>query len=44
MVEAGIDEELRNILMSHADEKPEYGDGGSIGFRAEMLGRMVLST
>ena len=32
MVEAGVDEELRNILMGHADEKPEYGDGGSIEF------------
>lgn len=37
MIEAEIDTELRKILMGHADERPKYGDGGSLAFRREQL-------
>jgi integrase len=37
MIEAEIDTELRKILMGHADERPKYGDGGSLAFRRDQL-------
>lgn len=37
MLEAGIDYGLRCELMGHVNERPKYGDGGSMGFRREQL-------
>lgn len=38
MKEAGIDVELRMLLMGHDNSRPEYGTGGSMNYRrAEML-------
>jgi hypothetical protein len=37
MLEAGIDYGLRCELMGHVNERPKYGDGGSMAFRREQL-------
>lgn len=37
MLEAGIDYGLRCTLMGHKNDRPEYGDGGSIRFRRDEL-------
>lgn len=37
MIEAEIDAELRKILMGYADERPKYGDAGSLAFRRDQL-------
>jgi len=42
MKEAGIDEELRRILMGHAIDRPRYGVGGSLSWRLENLTRIAL--
>ena len=42
MKEAGIDEELRRILMGHAIDRPRYGVGGSLSWRQENLQRIAL--
>lgn len=42
MKEAGIDEELRRILMGHAIERPKYGSGGSLAWRRDELIKIAL--
>ncbi|MBL1241888.1 MAG: tyrosine-type recombinase/integrase [OCS116 cluster bacterium] len=44
MIEAGIDDEMRDMLMGHSDPKdrPRYGERGSIEFRAKLLAGMAL--
>jgi len=42
MLEAGLDNDLRYTLMGHKNERPEYGDGGSIEFRRNELLKIVL--
>ena len=42
MKEAGIDEELRRLLMGHAIERPRYGMGGSLSWRRDNLARIAL--
>ena len=42
MIEAGIDTELRKLLMGHADERPKYGDGGAMAFRRDELMKIVF--
>ena len=37
MLEAGIDNDLRMLLMGHANSRPAYGDGGSMSFRRDEL-------
>lgn len=42
MLEAGLDNDLRCTLMGHKNERPEYGDGGSMEFRRDELLKIVL--
>ncbi|PCI86667.1 MAG: hypothetical protein COB24_09045 [Hyphomicrobiales bacterium] len=44
MIEAGIDDEMRDMLMGHSDPKdrPRYGERGSIEYRAKLLGSMTI--
>jgi integrase len=42
MKEAGVDEELRRILMGHAIERPRYGIGGSLEWRRNELLKIEL--
>ena len=42
MLEAGIDYGLRCLLMGHANDRPDYGDGGSLAFRRDQLQRIAL--
>lgn len=42
MKEAGLDMELRMILMGHRLDRPQYGSGGALAWRRDELGRMVL--
>jgi integrase len=42
MKEAGIDEELRRILMGHTLDRPKYGSGGGLAWRRDELLKMVL--
>lgn len=37
MLEVGLDYGLRCTLMGHKNNRPEYGDGGSLGFRRKEL-------
>ena len=37
MLEAGLEYDLRCTLMGHKNERPDYGDGGSMGFRRDEL-------
>ena len=37
MKEAGIDYELRCLLMGHEHDRPKYGDGGSLAYRQSEL-------
>jgi integrase len=41
--EAGIDEELRRILMGHAIDRPKYGSGGSLEWRQAELQKIELA-
>jgi len=41
--EAGIDEELRRILMGHAIDRPKYGSGGSLKWRHAELKKIELA-
>ncbi|OJJ11475.1 hypothetical protein BKI51_06945 [Alphaproteobacteria bacterium AO1-B] len=43
MKEAGLDYELRCLLMGHALSRPDYGDGGSLSWRQSQLKRIELS-
>ena len=42
MLEAGLEYDLRCTLMGHKNERPEYGDGGSLEFRRSELNKIVL--
>ena len=42
MKEAKIDEELRRILMGHALDRPEYGEGGSLELRRDAMLKVAL--
>lgn len=39
---AGLDEELRRILMGHAINRPRYGAGGSLEWRRDEMLRIAL--
>jgi integrase len=41
--EAGIDDELRRLLMGHAIDRPKYGSGGSLEWRRAELLRIELA-
>jgi len=41
MLEAGLDYGLRCILMGHKNERPSYGDGGSMEYRRDELLKIV---
>lgn len=42
MKEAGLDDELRRIMMGHAIDRPQYGSGGSLAWRRDELSRIAL--
>ena len=37
MLEAGLDYDLRCLLMGHKNTRPQYGDGGSLSYRRNEL-------
>jgi len=37
MLEAGLDYDLRCLLMGHKNTRPQYGDGGSLAYRRDEL-------
>ncbi len=41
MLEAGIDHDLRLTLMGHTNNRPAYGDGGSLTYRRDELLKIV---
>jgi len=43
MMEAGLDRDLRAILMGHKLKRPAYGLGGSIEFRTRELEKIALA-
>ena len=42
MLESGLDYGLRCKLIGHYNNRPEYGDGGSLAFRKNELAKMTL--
>ncbi len=42
MLEAGLDYGLRCKLIGHYNNRPEYGDGGSLAFRRDEMAKMTL--
>lgn len=42
MKEAGLDAELRRLLMGHTIDRPNYGEGGSLSWRHSELSRIKL--
>ena len=42
MKEAGIDTELRMMMMGHAIDRPQYGEGGSLSWKREALEKIKL--
>lgn len=42
MLEGGLDADLRRRLMGHKVERPDYGIGGDLAFRAEQLEKIAL--
>lgn len=40
--EAEVGDEMRRLLMGHAIERPEYGEGGSLEYRLKLLRRIEL--
>ena len=43
MLEAGLDYGLRCKLIGHYNNRPEYGDGGSLSFRRDEMTKMTLN-
>jgi len=43
MLEAEIDLELRRRFMGHTPLRAEYGEEGSLAFRAKQLGKIAYS-
>ena len=41
--EAGVDDELRRLLMGHAIDRPKYGSGGSLEWRQRELRKIQLA-
>jgi integrase len=41
--EAGVDDELRRLLMGHAIDRPKYGSGGSLEWRRMELRKIELA-
>ena len=41
MLEAGLDYGLRCTLMGHKNDRPSYGDGGSLEYRREQMLKIV---
>ena len=41
--EAGVDDELRRLLMGHAIDRPKYGSGGSLEWRQTELRKVELA-
>ncbi len=41
MKEAGLDDELRRILMGHSIHRPKYGSGGDLKWRRDELRKIV---
>ena len=37
MLEAGLDHDLRCLLMGHKNPRPQYGDGGSLAWKRDQL-------
>ena len=42
LIEANVDQGVRCRLMGHEDNRPEYGDGGSLEFRQAELKRIAF--
>ncbi len=42
MLEAGLDYGLRCKLMGHKNDRPEYGDGGSLEYRRDEMLKILL--
>lgn len=42
MVEAGYDDEFRRRMLGHDTDRPDYGDGGSLAWRAERMQAIAL--
>jgi integrase len=42
MKEAGLDDELRKMMMGHTIDRPHYGSGGSLKWRLDELRRIEL--
>lgn len=42
MLEGGMDDEFRRRTLGHDTDRPEYGDGGSLAWRAEQMSKIVL--
>lgn len=42
MLEGGMDDEFRRRTLGHDTNRPEYGDGGALTWRAEQMGRIAL--
>lgn len=43
MKEAGLDTELRKLLMGHSNERPKYGEGGQLRWRRDELLKIELA-
>jgi integrase len=42
MKEAGLDDELRRLIMGHAIDRPKYGSGGSLAWRQAEMQKVML--
>lgn len=42
MLQGDLDTDLRARLMGHAVNRPDYGEGGTLEFRAQQLGKIAL--
>lgn len=43
MLEGGMDDEFRRRTLGHDTNRPEYGDGGALTWRAEQMERIALT-
>jgi len=43
MKEAGLDEELRKIIVGHAIDRPRYGEGGTLKWKRDELQKIVFA-
>lgn len=42
MLEAGLTDDFRRMMMGHVIERPEYGDGGALEWRRDQLLKIAL--